>query len=203
MSFKYVRIFIFIVAVGSMVYFGELGTPEIILIFMTLLLFALLGGIIFLIYSLVKRRNSNYQSEMLSNVPMNVNVPGSINETKNEENGEKRTRGDVQTVKIALPQQHEIRYVFINEIVRCEADDNYTNFYLSGGEKILISKSLKEYSDLLVPQGFLRTHQSHLINPSFVKSWLKEDGGVLLMNNGDKIPVSKPNRESVKGLLSR
>jgi two-component system LytT family response regulator len=102
-----------------------------------------------------------------------------------------------------LPQQHEIRYVSVNEITRCEADDNYTNFYLQSGEKILISKSLKEYSDLLIPFGFLRTHQSHLINPSFVKSWLKEDGGVLLMNNGDKIPVSKPNRENVRSLLSK
>ncbi|RZL42810.1 MAG: response regulator transcription factor [Pedobacter sp.] len=105
--------------------------------------------------------------------------------------------------KIALPQHNEIRYVAVNEIVRCEADNTYTYFFLANGEKILISKPLKEYSDLLKPQGFLRTHQSHLVNPSFVKSWLKEDGGVLLMNNGDKIPVSKPNRESVKQILGK
>ncbi|MEJ7559303.1 MAG: LytTR family DNA-binding domain-containing protein [Pedobacter sp.] len=105
--------------------------------------------------------------------------------------------------KIALPQQHEIRYVSVDEIMRCVADNTYTNFYLSSGEMILISKPLKEYSDLLKPQGFVRAHQSHLCNPSFVKSWLKEDGGMLLMNNGDKIPVSKPNREMVKALLAR
>lgn len=103
--------------------------------------------------------------------------------------------------KIALPQQHEIRYVSVDEIVRCVADNTYTLFHLSSGEKILISRSLKEYSDLLKPQGFVRTHQSHLVNPKFVKSWLKEDGGTLLMNNGDKIPVSKPNREIVKAIL--
>lgn len=105
--------------------------------------------------------------------------------------------------KIALPQQHEIRYVSVEAIVRCVADNNYTFFYLSSGEKILISKSLKEYSDLLKPQGFVRAHQSHLVNPKFVKSWLKEDGGILLMNNGDKIPVSKPNREMVKAALRK
>lgn len=110
---------------------------------------------------------------------------------------------EVLVQKIALPQHNEIRYVDINEIVRCEADNTYTFFFLASGDKILISKPLKEYSDLLKPNGFLRTHQSHLINPFFVKSWLKEDGGVLLMKNGDKIPVSKPNRDSVKLALGK
>jgi two-component system LytT family response regulator len=105
--------------------------------------------------------------------------------------------------KIALPQQHEIRYVAINEIIRCEADNTYTFFFLASGDKILVSKPLKEYSDLLKPQGFLRIHQSHLINPKFVKSWLKEDGGMLLLENGSKIPVSKPHRESVRSILGR
>lgn len=103
--------------------------------------------------------------------------------------------------KIALPQQHEIRYISIDEIIRCVADNTYTFFHLSSGEKILISKPLKEYSDLLKPEGFVRVHQSHLVNPKFVKSWLKEDGGTLLMKNDDKIPVSKPNRELVKAVL--
>ncbi|MFC1222402.1 LytR/AlgR family response regulator transcription factor [Pedobacter sp. BG31] len=105
--------------------------------------------------------------------------------------------------KIALPQQHEIRYVSVNDIVRCVADNTYTFFFLSNGDKILISKPLKEYADLLKPQGFVRAHQSHLVNPKFVKSWLKEDGGTLLMTNGDKIPVSKPNREMVKEVLGK
>jgi len=113
-------------------------------------------------------------------------------------------KGSVPYVpKIALPQQNEVRYVAINEIVRCEADNTYTFFFLANGDSILISKPLKEYADLLKPDGFLRAHQSHLINPDFVKSWLKEDGGVLLMKNGDKIPVSKPNRETVKAILAK
>lgn len=103
--------------------------------------------------------------------------------------------------KIALQMQNEIRYVSLSEILRCEADNSYTLFFLSGGEKIVVSKSLKEYADLLVPNGFLRTHQSHLINPAFVKSWLKEDGGVLLLTSGKKIPISKPNKDIVKQAL--
>ena len=99
--------------------------------------------------------------------------------------------------------QSEIRYVNLSEIIRCEADDSYTHFFLTNGEKIMVSKSLKEYADLMRPNGFLRTHQSHLVNPKYVKSWLKEDGGILLLTSGEKIPVSKPNKEIIKQALQR
>lgn len=105
--------------------------------------------------------------------------------------------------KIALPMQSEIRYVTLSEIIRCEADNTYTHFFLLGDEKILVSKSLKEYADLLRPNGFLRTHQSHLVNPKYVKSWLKEDGGILLLMSGEKIPISKPNKGTVKQALQQ
>jgi len=110
---------------------------------------------------------------------------------------------ELSVSKIALPMQSEIRYVNLTEIIRCEADNTYTHFFLCGNEKILVSKSLKEYADLLRPNGFLRTHQSHLVNPKYVKSWLKEDGGVLLLTSGEKIPVSKPNKDVVKQALQR
>ncbi len=110
-------------------------------------------------------------------------------------------RSELSSGKIALQMQTEIRYVALAEIVRCEADNTYTHFYLSSGEKIMVSKSLKEYADLLCPNGFLRTHQSHVVNPKFVKSWLKEDGGLLCLLSGEKIPVSKPNKDAVKQAL--
>ncbi|ERJ58713.1 chemotaxis protein CheY [Sphingobacterium paucimobilis HER1398] len=110
---------------------------------------------------------------------------------------------DATMSKIALQMQGEIRYVALSEIVRCEADNTYTHFFLSNNENLLVSKSLKEYADLLRPNGFLRTHQSHLVNPKYVKSWLKEDGGTLLLFSGTKIPISKPNRETVKQALQQ
>lgn len=110
---------------------------------------------------------------------------------------------DTNVSKIALQMQSEIRYVTLSEIIRCEADNTYTHFVLSGDERILVSKSLKEYADLLRPKGFLRTHQSHLVNPKYVKSWLKEDGGMLLLMSGEKIPISKPNKHSVKQALQQ
>ncbi|WP_379090001.1 LytR/AlgR family response regulator transcription factor [Pedobacter sp. UC225_65] len=110
---------------------------------------------------------------------------------------------EAATGKIALPMQNEIRYIPLADIVRCEADNTYTFFFLANDEKILVSKSLKEYADLLRPNGFLRTHQSHLVNPKYVKSWLKEDGGVLLLTSGEKIPISKPNKDTVKQALQQ
>lgn len=110
-------------------------------------------------------------------------------------------KDDSQPTKIALQQQKEVRYVALTDIVRCEADNTYTFFYLQNGERILVSKGLKEYADMLPANSFLRIHQSHLVNINFVKSWLKEDGGVLLLTNGDKVPVSRPNREKVRSVL--
>ncbi|OOQ60648.1 LytR/AlgR family response regulator transcription factor [Mucilaginibacter pedocola] len=103
--------------------------------------------------------------------------------------------------RVALPLFNETRYVAVNDIVRCEADNTYTKFMLIGGEEILVSKTLKEYTDVLSEHLFVRTHQSHLVNTFHVKSWLREDGGSLLLNDGTKIPVSKLNRDKVKEIL--
>lgn len=105
--------------------------------------------------------------------------------------------------KIALPQQQEVRYVWVADIVRCEAQNTYTWFFLSNNDKILVSKPLKEYDELLAPHNFIRCHQTHLVNPAFVKSFLKEDGGSLLLQNGLKIPVSKQKKDYVKEALGR
>lgn len=111
-------------------------------------------------------------------------------------------RDQAVPLKIALPQQKEIIYVLLTNIVRCEAEGTYTFFYLQNGEKILVSKVLKEYAELLENNGFIRTHQSHLVNLKFVKSWLKEDGGMLLLETGEKIPVSRPHKDKVKHQLT-
>jgi two-component system LytT family response regulator len=101
--------------------------------------------------------------------------------------------GNKEIPKIALPTLQEIRYVRVDDIIRCEASNNYTLFYLQNGEKILVCKTLKEFSDLLKSYNFIRTHQSHLVNLHFVNSWLKEDGGALLLTN----------RELVKDALNK
>lgn len=105
-------------------------------------------------------------------------------------------------LRIALPTMKETHYVKLEEIIRCEASDNYTLFFLQNGENILVSKTLKEYDDLLRPHNFHRVHQSHLVNMQFVKSLLKEDGGTLLLSDKTKIPISRQNLDTVKKTLN-
>ena len=111
--------------------------------------------------------------------------------------------GQRDSPKIALPTLNEILYIKISTIIRCKADNNYTTFYLDNGESILVCKTLKEFAEILQPHQFIRTHQSHLVNLQFVKSYLKEDGGTLLLNEKTRIPIARQNREMVKDSLNR
>jgi two-component system LytT family response regulator len=110
--------------------------------------------------------------------------------------------GKKDSPRIALPTLQEILFVKVEDIIRCEASDNYTTFFLKNQEKILVCKTLKEFAELLKPYSFIRSHQSHLVNIQFIKSLLKEDGGVLLLEDKTKIPISRQNREMVKLALS-
>jgi len=110
--------------------------------------------------------------------------------------------GQKATAKIALPTLHETLYVRIADILRCESSNNYTHFHLYNGERVLVCKTLKEVSEILLSHRFIRTHQSHLVNAEGVKSLLREDGGVLLLTDGAKIPISRQNRDLVKAALN-
>jgi two-component system LytT family response regulator len=68
---------------------------------------------------------------------------------------------------------------------------------LKNGEKLLVSKTLKEYDELLSPYGFLRVHQSHLINLKEMKSYIKSDGGYIQMKDGTSVSISRQRRETV------
>lgn len=99
-------------------------------------------------------------------------------------------RNPQQQPKIALPSLDRVDFVEPDQIIRCQADNTYTHVFLSDGSKILISKTLREFSQLLGDYGFLRTHQSHLVNRKYVRSLLKQDGDVLLLTDGSTVPVS-------------
>lgn len=107
--------------------------------------------------------------------------------------------GDKKT--LAIPLSDKIEFVEVANIVRCQADGNYTVFYLNNGEKLITSRTLKEYDELLTPFNFLRVHQSHLINLNETKSFIKTDGGYILMKDGTNITISRQRREMVLQIL--
>jgi two-component system, LytTR family, response regulator len=104
--------------------------------------------------------------------------------------------------RIALSTGKETRFIHTQHIVRCESSNNYTHFYLLEGEKLIVSKPIYEYDELLSNYGFIRCHQSHLINKKYIKSWVKEDGGYLLLDDGSAIPVSRNKKEMVMEALA-
>ena len=106
--------------------------------------------------------------------------------------------------RIILPFMKEYRYLKPEEIIRCEALNSYTSFYLNNGEKLTVSSLLREYEEILVPYGFIRCHQSHLVNRLYIKSLLKDDNiSELLLTDKTKIPVSRLKRELVKDAFEK
>lgn len=97
--------------------------------------------------------------------------------------------------KIVLKTQESIFVIEIDDIVHCEADKNYTFFYLTDGKKILVSKTLKDYDTMLTGFSFFRVHQSHLINLNYVERYDKHDGGSVILKDGSSVPLSPAKKE--------
>ena len=103
--------------------------------------------------------------------------------------------------RLALHSQDKIQIVEIESILRCESSVNYTTFFFRDGKQIVVTRTLKEFGDLLSEQGFFRVHQSHLVNTKHIKEYVKSDGGHLIMNDGNLIPVSVRKRPEVMKML--
>jgi two-component system LytT family response regulator len=104
--------------------------------------------------------------------------------------------------KIVLSTAEKMHIVELDDIIRCESDDYYTRFFFKDGKTLLISKTLKENEELLGEKYFIRPHKSHLVNIKYIKGFLKNDGGYIVMSDGTKVPVSRRKREYVVSTLS-
>ena len=107
------------------------------------------------------------------------------------------------TDRIAIHTSEGFHLLRPNEIVRCEGDGNYTRFHLRGGDRILASRTLKEYEATLEPHGFMRVHHSHLVNLTEVRMYLNRDGGVLVLTTGDEVPIAHRRKQEVVETLGR
>jgi two-component system, LytTR family, response regulator len=105
--------------------------------------------------------------------------------------------------RIALATQDEVLFVYVRNIIRLQAEANYTKVYLAGEEPVLLSGNIGHFEKLLNDQQFFRSHQSHLVNLRQVKKYVKTDGGYLVMADNGQVPISRLKREEVKRLLLR
>lgn len=99
--------------------------------------------------------------------------------------------------KIALNTQLGVEFVYVEHISYCQSESNYTHVNLNSGKSYLLSKTLKQIELMLHGFGFCRAHQSYLVNLRHVARLVKTDGAYLIMENGQKIPISKRKKEDV------
>ena len=108
---------------------------------------------------------------------------------------------DKRFTKIALPSTNGIDFIAADNIIRAEAERSYSNFYLKGGKKILVSKPLKDYESLLEECNFFRIHKSHMINLNHIEKYIKGKGGYVIMNDGSHVDVSVRKKDDLLNRL--
>jgi two-component system LytT family response regulator len=104
--------------------------------------------------------------------------------------------------RLTLSSSEGLTFVKLENIMRLESDSNYTHFFLTTGEKITVPKSLKEYEKILPLSKFFRTHQSHIVNLNYVKKYMREDGGYVLMEDGSEVLVARRRKEEFINVLT-
>lgn len=135
-------------------------------------------------------------------------IQRAVNEIGNQENHEQQTqhlldsfRKEIGPKKLVLKTAESMHIIDINDILFCQSDNSYTTFYIENNEKIVVSKSIGEYEDLLADFSFFRPHQSFLVNLNHVKKIDKSDGGFIIMKNKKEIPVSVRQKKKLISLL--
>lgn len=105
--------------------------------------------------------------------------------------------------RIVLRTSDSIHVVSLAEIVRLQADGAYTTFFFQQRKPVVVSHNLKEYDEMLANKGFVRSHQSHLVNLRQLTAFLKTDGGTLALKDGSKVPVATRYKEKVLEAIAR
>ena len=131
-------------------------------------------------HQLVEQENINLKLNALF-----ANIENSVSENK----------------KLVLKTSESIYIINTHDIVRCESDGGYTQFYLIDGKKILVSRNLKDYEGMLDGFGFYRIHQSHMINLKYIDHYSKTEGGAVVMKDSSNLPVARRKKESFLKLL--
>ncbi len=104
--------------------------------------------------------------------------------------------------KLAIPTGKGYRYFLPEEVIRVQAEKNYSNVYLQGDKKpILVSRNLKQFETLFAPLGFLRIHRGDLVNARHIREFQRQDGGTLVLTDGTTLLISRNHREAVQQYL--
>jgi two-component system LytT family response regulator len=123
---------------------------------------------------------------MLENEKLSIKINSFLHNIGNTAKNNKR---------IILKTADSVHMVELGDILYCEADGGYTNFYFSDKSRIMVSSTLGDYEDLFRDHGFFRIHQSYLLNLSYFKRYEKADGGTAVLKDNSKLPVATRKKE--------
>jgi len=136
------------------------------------------NAIILATYKVIRRMEMerSYQNQKINN----INILNSINQPNEY---------------VAVSSLDKIELIPMSEIIFCQADGKYTNFFLLNGKKIMSSRNLGEYSAILDHNYFFRIHHSYIINIRHIAKISKKDGYFCELSNGTILPVAKRRQE--------
>lgn len=132
-------------------------------------------------------------------------------ESQQERNGSKTDNYELllsalklksRSAKIAVPTFDGLQMISAEEIVKCTADESYTHITLTNGSKLVVSRILKEFEDLLSDYNFFRVHNSSLVNLAHVKKYVKGDGGYVIMSDDETVEVSRRKKNELLAKLA-
>ncbi|MEP7170074.1 MAG: LytTR family DNA-binding domain-containing protein [Bacteroidota bacterium] len=98
--------------------------------------------------------------------------------------------------RICVPVINGLVFLQVSDIIRCQSDVNYTTIFLKDKQKLMVAKTLKEFEEMLTDYNFFRVHNSHLINLSYIKNYVKGKGGYVVLTDGSEIEVSSRRKEA-------
>ncbi len=104
-------------------------------------------------------------------------------------------------LRVAIPTIEGLHVLAASDIVRCQADSNYSRIFLSSGEKLMAAKTLKELEEMLDTSDFERVHSSHLVNLNHLRKYLTKEGGILVMSDNSEVPVSKRKKAQLLEII--
>jgi len=108
-----------------------------------------------------------------------------------------------QDRRIALPVAEGLELVAVEDILYCESDSNYTVVHQKDKKRLVISRTLKEFEDILEGDSFVRVHHSYLINVKYVRKYIRGEGGEVIMTDGTNVAVSRRKKQELMDSLAR
>lgn len=107
-----------------------------------------------------------------------------------------------QETSIAIPTSEGMEFMSIKNIIRIESSSNYSKLFLLNGQALLVTRLLGDFEEMLLPYHFYRIHHSHLVNLSYIKKYIRGEGGQVVMQNGDVIDVARRKKEEFLKLIA-